>query len=131
MECQELEGHSCPKQHPDHLRRPNLGQRSRRLHGKAVANSRKVMAVVKEVVVKETVVKEAACSWKELDLKDEMTSMERPTVAQKDWAHGIRIQPGDVLVCVWYVHLCCESVGYSMGTQWLSVETKEYAHYEL
>jgi hypothetical protein len=37
---------------------------------------------------------------------------------------------GDVLVCVWYVHFCCESVGYSMGTQWLAVETKEYAHCE-
>ena len=96
MECQELEGRSCLKQHPDHLRHPNLGQQSRRLRGKAVANSRKEMpvvkealvkealvkealvmeAVVKETVAKEAVVKEAACSWKELDLKDEMASME-------------------------------------------------------
>lgn len=45
-----------------------------------------------------------ARSWKELDLKDEMTSMKWAMVMQKDWAHGIRIQPGDVLVCVWYVH---------------------------
>ena len=105
------------------------------------ANSRKVMAVVKEVVkvtvkkavvkkaavkeaaVKEAVegaaekkdaVKEAACNWKELDLKDEMTSMKWPMVTQKDCAH--EIQHHDVLVCVWYVHLCCKSVGYSMGT---------------
>jgi len=110
------------------------------------ANSRKVMAVVKEVVkvtvkkavvkkavvkkaavkeaaVKEAVegaaekkdaVKEAACNWKELDLKDEMMSMKWPTVMQKDCAH--EIQCHDVLVCVWYVHLCCKSVGYSMGT---------------
>jgi hypothetical protein len=117
MKRQELEGRSCLKQHPDHLRRPNLGQQSRRLHGKAAANSRKVIAAVKKVkeeeeevvvvvvvmeeaaavvvvaaAVKEAV-KEAACSWKELDLKDEMTSLEWPTAAQKDWAHGIRIQP--------------------------------------
>ena len=31
--------------------------------------------------------------------------MEWATVAQKDWAHGFQIQPGDVLVCDWYVHL--------------------------
>ena len=47
--------------------------------------------------------KEVTCSWKELDL--EMTSMEWATAAQKDWAHGFWIQPGDVLVCDWYVHL--------------------------
>lgn len=48
----------------------------------------------------------AACSWRELDLEDEMTSLEWGTEAQRDWAHGIWIPPGDVLVCVWYVHLC-------------------------
>jgi hypothetical protein len=59
-----------------------------------------------------------------------MTGMEWAMVAQKDWAHGIRIQPSDVLVCVWYVHLCCKSVAYSMGTQWLGAETEEYVHAE-
>jgi hypothetical protein len=50
-------------------------------------------------------------------------------VAQKDWAHG-RIQ----LVMCSYVFGTSISVvkvsGYSMGMQWLVVETKEYAHCE-
>jgi hypothetical protein len=56
-----------------------------------------------------------------------MTGMEWAMVGQKDWAHGIQVQHGDALVCVWYVHLCCESVGdsLSMGTQWLAAETQE------
>ena len=40
------------------------------------------------------------------------------------------LQPGDVLVYVWYVHLCCESVGNSIGTQRLAVETQEHANYD-
>lgn len=56
---------------------------------------------------------------KEQDLEGEVMSMEWARVAQMDWAHGAQIhQPDDVLVCVWYVHLCCESAGDSMGTQW-------------
>jgi hypothetical protein len=39
------------------------------------------------------------------------------------------VQLGDVPAYVWYVHRCCESVGDSMGTQWLAVETEEHAHY--
>ena len=74
---------------------------------KEVAKEAAKKAVVKEAVVIEAAVKEAACSWKELDLKNEMTSLEWPTVMQKDLAHGIQIQPDDVLICVWYVHLCC------------------------
>jgi hypothetical protein len=54
--------------------------------------------------------------------------MEWATAAQKDWAHGFRIQPGDVLVCDWYVHLCCESVADSMGTPWLTMDTQEYEY---
>ena len=128
MKHQELEGGSCLEQHPDHLRRLNLGQQSRRLHAKAVANSQKKMAThgqqalargrkeeaacnCKEAAVcswKEEACswKEGACSWKELDLEDEITSMEWATVAHKDWAHGVRIQPGDVLLCVWCVQFC-------------------------
>ena len=156
MKRQELEGGSCLEQHPDHLRRLNLGQQSRRLHAKAVANSQKKMAThgqqalargrkeeaacnCKEAAVcswkeeacswkeeacswkeeacswKEEVCswkeeacswKEGACSWKELDLEDEITSMEWAMVAHKDWAHGVRIQPGDVLLCVWCVQFC-------------------------
>src|SRR3981081_1305751 len=128
MKRQELEGGSCLEQHPDHLQRLNLGQQSRRLHAKAVANSQKKMAThgqqalargrkeeeacnCKEAAVcswKEEACswKEGACSWKELDLEDEITSMEWAMVAHKDWAHGVRIQPGDVLLCVWCVQFC-------------------------
>jgi hypothetical protein len=78
MNSSAVEGRSCLKQHQDHLPRLDLGQQSQRLHGKAVANSQKVMAAVNEAVkqaaVKEAAVKEAACNWKELDLKDEMMS---------------------------------------------------------
>ena len=199
MEHQELEGHSCLEKHPDHLQSPNLGQQSRRLHGKGVVYSWKKVKEVKEAAeaemtkakkgeakeakkaeetetkgveeaneteareaketeareaketeareaketevreAKETEVKEAneaavkaaARSLKELDLKDKMTSMKWATMVQKEWVHGIRIQPGEMFVCVWYVHLYCESVGYKRGTQWLAVKTQEYAHYEL
>ena len=183
MEHQELEGHSCLEKHPDHLQSPNLGQQSRRLHGKGVVYSWKKVKEVKEAAeaemtkakkgeakeakkaeetetkgveeaneteareaketeareAKETEVKEAneaavkaaARSLKELDLKDKMTSMKWATMVQKEWVHGIRIQPGEMFVCVWYIHLYCESVGYKRGTQWLAVKTQEYAHYEL
>ncbi len=67
---------------------------------KEVAKEAAKEVVVKEAVVTEVVVKEAACSWKELDLKNEMTSLEWPTVMQKDLAHRIQIQPDDVLICV-------------------------------
>ncbi len=70
----------------------------------------------------------AVCGRKELDLQVEMTGVEWAT-AQKDWARVVRIHPGDMLVCVWFVHLCCGSVWDSMGIQWLAVETQEHAHY--
>ena len=101
-----------------------------------VANSWKVMAAVKEAVkvtvkkaavkkavVKEAVegaaekkdaVKEAACNWKELDLKDEMTSMKWPMVTQKDCAH--EIQHHDVLIQ--YVFGMSTSVAKVLGTVW-------------
>ena len=70
-----------------------------------------------------------ACYWKEWDLEDETTSVQWVMVVQLDWAHGVRIhQPHDAVLCVCYVHLCCESVGDSMGMQWLVVETPGQEH---
>jgi len=87
MEHQKLEGRSCPEQHPDHPRRPNLGQQSRRLHGKGVANSQKKVMPHSQQAVARSWKEQEACSWEEAKSSWEgaKSSWKEATCSWKEW----------------------------------------------